>query len=162
MVHERRLQLRVAGPRGRSVDELGVDIDAGHAATGSNAPCEFQRRMTRTRANVENAQAGLQIERTEDRLHRRMVGKNLVVSAMALGVDIDPMLLVVRLGHHESAIQTIRSSFIAVRSLSAGPAVIGTSGNLNSLAHLPMNASACLIGIGFVSTNSARISGSNR
>src|ERR1022692_1547074 len=39
--------------------------------------------------------------------------------------------------------QTRRSSFIAMRNLSAGPAVIVTNGIRNSLAHLPMNASAC-------------------
>src|ERR1700682_2507615 len=162
MLHKRRRELCLASARGRSRNELGVDIHAGHAATRSTPPCEFERGVTRPGANVEHFETGLQIERTEKRLHRGMVGENLVVGAMPLGIDIDPMLLVVGLVHKESAHQTRRSSFIAMRSLSAGPAVIGSSGIRNSLAHLPMNASACFTGIGFVSTNSARISGRNR
>src|ERR1700719_3277383 len=88
-----------------------------------------------------------------------MIRENFVVGRVAVRVDIDPMLLVVGLGHGD-ADQTRRSSFIATRNFSAGPAVIGTSGIRNSLAHLPINASACLMGIGLVSTNSDRISSS--
>ena len=57
--------------------------------------------------------------------------------------------------------QTRRRSFIMARSFSAAGGVIGTSGIRISLVHLPMKAQACLIGIGLVSTNSARVSGSN-
>src|ERR1700676_2201056 len=97
MLHKRRRELRVASARRRSRNELGVDIHAGHAATRSTPSCEFERRVTRAGANVEHFETGLQIERTEDRLHRGMIRKNLVVGAMPLGIDIDPMLLVVGL-----------------------------------------------------------------
>ena len=57
--------------------------------------------------------------------------------------------------------QIRRSSFITACSFSAGPGDICTSGIRISALHLPMKASACLTGIGLVSTKIARTSGSS-
>ena len=160
-MHELRRQPRLARASARSLDELGVDIDAGHFAAGSHAPRKLEGGVAGAGADVEDAQTGLEIERAQQRFHRGMKRKNFVVRAMPVRVDFDPVLLVVGLSHATTR-QMRRSSFIAMRKRSAGAAVIGTSGIRNSLAHLPMNATACLTQIGFVSTNSARISGSSR
>src|ERR1700735_4991429 len=50
-------------------------------------------------ADIEHAQAGLELEWTDDWLERGMISENLIVSGVALGLDVDPMLLVVRIGH---------------------------------------------------------------
>jgi hypothetical protein len=101
-MHELHRQFCIAGARGRPLDELCVDIHAGHLAAGSHAPCKLEGGVSGSGANIEHAQSSFEIERPEQRFHRRMKRKDLVVCAVAIRVDIDPVLLVVGLGHSEA------------------------------------------------------------
>jgi hypothetical protein len=63
-------------------------------------------------------------------------------------------------GPGSSARQSSFISFITARSLSAAGADIGVNGMRTSAEHFLTSDIACLIGIGLVSMNNARISGS--
>ena len=83
-MHELRRQLRFASASARSLDELSIDINPGHLAAGSHTPRELEGGVPGSRTNVEHQLTRLKIERTQQRLHRRMIREDFVVRVMTV------------------------------------------------------------------------------